>query len=158
MKLNDECRDFVEQLYFDYAEELFRFALRKVKCQEYAEDLLHDVFTIACEKSMELAEHPNTLGWLYKTMNFLILQVQCEGEKEVVSLDECRNIASGAASIPLEIMLPAEMSETERSIFRMRFEHRLSYNDIAGQLHMTAVNCRTIVLRTINRYWRGEDN
>lgn len=151
MKLNEKCRDFVERLYLAYADKLYRYAFRRVKSEECAKDLLQDVFILACEKSEELMEHPNYLGWLYKAMNFLILQIQCNAGKDIVPLEECRNIASGPVSIPLEMILPFELSEVERKIFLMRFEQRLSYNDIARQLHLTAVNCRTIVFRAIVR-------
>ena len=156
MKMDKNRQDFVEQLYCDYADKLFLFALRKVKNEDCAEDLLQDVFMIACENSRKLMEHPNRPVWLYKTMNFLILQIQCDLYKENIPLEECKNIASGSPLISLEIMLPSEISETERKIFLMRFEQQLPYSDIAQQLHMTAVNCRTIVSRIIGRCRAGK--
>jgi RNA polymerase sigma factor (sigma-70 family) len=144
-------KNFIEQLYIQYANTIQQYALRKLKNQEIANDLLQEVFVLSCVKVAELQAHPNKIGWLYKTANTLIMRVQCDRTLNTLSLDEYADLPAEPYNPPLDLLLPITLSDTERKILVLRFEGKLSFNDIGKQLGLSAGNCRVILSRTLKK-------
>ena len=143
--------NFIEQLYLEYANALRCHALKKLQNTEIASDLLQEVFVLACAKASELQAHPNKIGWLYKTMNILIMRVQNDPMSYILQLEEFDYVPAEPYNPPLDVLLPITLSDTERKILVLRFEDNLSFNDIGKQLGLSVGNCRVILSRTLKK-------
>lgn len=72
--MNEEKRAFLEKLFKEYSERLFRSAYKKTNNKETAMDIMFETFLTAAEKIDTVYDHPNKGGWLYSTLNNKILE------------------------------------------------------------------------------------
>lgn len=144
-------RNHIEALFRMHYTLLTRLALRKSANKEQAEELVQSVFMIACIKSTELLHHPNPIGWLVKTMQFLILKAQQAKSHESVSLDECYTEPASVMELPLETLFPPTLTQHEKLALHMRIADCASYQDIAATLDLSEANCRKVVSRALKK-------
>lgn len=60
-------------LYRLNASKMVRYAYAQLRRMEIAEELVEDAFVMLLRKQDQVAEHPNPSGWLWKTLQHLIL-------------------------------------------------------------------------------------
>ena len=149
--MSQDERNHIESLYRANYAMLTQLAIRRSASKEQAEELVQSVFMLACVKSTELLHHPNPVGWLVKTMQFLILKMQQAKQCEAVSLDECYAEPAAAMELPLESLFPQTLTQHEKLALQMWMTDRASYQDISTTLGLSEANCRKIVSRAVQK-------
>ena len=94
-----ELRQLVDSLYREQFKNLVEKARRSGCSQDYAEDIVQEVFQIAVEKAAELYVSENRIGWLVKTLrnrigqNFRAMQYaqRLKAEMEKLHSDRYEN-------------------------------------------------------------------
>ena len=141
----------IKKLFREQYTTMMQLTLRRLANKEQAEELVQSVFLLACIKSESFFEHPNPVGWLMKTMHFLILKANQNKYQPNMSLDECYFMASTELEIPLDSLLPNTLTDQERKVLLMRFNERSSYCDISVVTGLTEANCRKIASRALKK-------
>lgn len=149
--MSQDERNHIESLYRANYAMLTQLALRKTANKEQANELVQSVFMLACVKSTELLHHPNPIGWLVKTMQFLILKMQQAKQCEAVSLDECYTEPAATMELPLESLFPQTLTQHEKLALQMRITDQASYQDISTALGLSESNCRKIISRAVKK-------
>lgn len=141
---------FLQSLYEKYYEKMIRFSYRLVGTVESAQDLVQETFLLALYNQNKLSNHPNPEGWLMKTLKNLILNEQRRVQNHIeIPLDAVVNMLSKAQDLPLESVLPKQLSKEEREILIWRFERQMDYREIAERLGISEAGCRSRVFRAI---------
>lgn len=144
--MTEAPNDFLTQLYIDYSDQLRSFALAHFPQKDLSEDLVHEVFAIACVKQQELMNSPNQRGWLTKTLKYVICNHYRKQETELrtifryVHAYKDRAISSDALVFE---QLYADIANTEEYILlKERVIDELSYRELAAKYKITIPNCR----------------
>ncbi|MCD8090697.1 MAG: sigma-70 family RNA polymerase sigma factor [Clostridiales bacterium] len=72
--MDSEKRAFLEKLYNDYSERLYAYVYCRTGDYDLSIDIVLETYLTAAEKIDEVYDHPNRLGWLYKTVKFKTLE------------------------------------------------------------------------------------
>lgn len=143
---------FLQSLYEKQYEKMMRFSYRMVGTVEGAQDLVQETFLIALYNQDKLFGHPNPEGWLMKTLRNRILNEQRRVQNHMeIPLDTVVNMLSKEQDLPLESVLPKQLSKEEREILIWRFERQMDYRDIADRLGISEAGCRSRVSRAVAR-------
>lgn len=144
-------RNYIEILFRTHYTMLLQLALRKTEKKDLAEEFVQSVFVVACIKSAELLRHPNPVGWLVKTMQFLMLKAKRAESHIAAYQTEYYPEPTVMIDPSLEILLPKSLTGHEVIALRMRVEDQASYRDIAATLGLSEVNCRKIISRALKK-------
>lgn len=119
-----------------------------------AEDLTEEVFTVLWSKRKELRTHPYLSGWLYKTMYNMIKNEtrRAKYHMELPLSTFSERLETLPEPEPLENFLPPELKAGDRQILILYFEKELSYSEIASELGISVLGCRTRLFRAKRRY------
>ena len=119
-----------------------------------AEDLVNETFLILWSKRARLRKHPDINGWLYITLKNLIYNETrlSKYQKETPLIYETDTSVSEEQEVSLSDLLPRELSAQERQILVMHFEEELSYEEMAQQLGISILACRTRLCRSKAHY------
>ena len=119
-----------------------QLAYRKLGDPQQAEDLVQEVFLLACRKIDIVEGHANQAAWLYNALNKLILREQQRAyHSREFPLDTIAELGHTDGE-PLEHLLPSALSGKERELLCLRLELGLSHQEIARQIGMTEEACR----------------
>lgn len=150
---------FLQQIYNEYADNLYRYALSRLKhSSNDAADCVQQVFLAATEKEDRLKTHPNIGGWLMKTMNHYLhqhYQRQCvhplplsvtEAELVFFNADD---IFSNTELSAYKQSILASLSEQERALYILFYENAVPIKDIAvgARVSEMAIKMRLYRLR-----------
>ena len=145
-------RDWVRSLYDQYAPDLYRLARHRLRDPDLAHDLVQEVFLTLVAKAPEVRDHPKPIAWLLKTMEYKLLQEFDRQERKRnreapdTELDWLADSYDpGAHSI--EEILPAQLTEKERTVLKLIYEEGLSYREAALRLGVPPATCGTWVHR-----------
>lgn len=143
---------FLQSLYEKQYEKMLRFAYRMAGTAEDAQDLVQETFLLALFSQDKLSGHPNPEGWLMKTLRNLALNERRRVQAHAaVPLDSVADLLGREPELPLELMLPGQLSREDREILIWRFERRMEYREIADRLGISEAGCRSRVSRAIAR-------
>lgn len=144
-------RNYIEMLFRTQYTMLLQLALRKTENKDLAEELVQSVFVVACIKSSELLHHPNPVGWLVKTMQFLMLKAKKAECRISAYQTEYYQEPTVMIEPSLELLLPESLTRHEVIALRLRIEDHASHRDIAATLGLSEVNCRKIISRALKK-------
>jgi RNA polymerase sigma-70 factor (ECF subfamily) len=149
------------QLYDRYARKLTWFCQRMVQSKEHAEDLVHETF-------IKIIEHPKAFDrghkfstWIYTIANNLclnsirnqsnrekLLEVNYEAPQVVFS-----QTGIDAAKLKTKINdLFQYLSEKEKAVFVLRFEHELSIKEIAEILTIPEGSVKSCLFYLLKKF------
>ena len=139
-------------LYQENAGKMLRYAAAQLRNQPVAEELVEDAFVRLLQRKEDLVGHPNLNGWLWKTLQHLILtEVRLAKYHREVPLDPaCQTPAPDLDSGRLEDVLPQGLTPGEREVLLLFYEEGLSHQEMARRLGISEMNSRTRLFRARN--------
>lgn len=148
---------WVQKLYLEKSEMLYKIAARRLGSESRAEDLVQEVFLALIAKVDQVRGHPNPTGWLVKALNYLILQeadkVKYQMAHEIeLKYEMVADIPAPENDVPLQENLPSQLTDHEREILLLYYEEQLSHEEIATRLHINAVTSRVRLARAKQHY------
>lgn len=149
-----EQNEWFDQLYRENSSRLFKQAFYVLRDWHLAEDLVEETFLILLYKQNQLADHPNIAGWLSQTLKNLIYDEMKSAKHrlEIPLNPDVNASAPDTYHLPLDHLLPKGLLPKEREILILLFEEQLSYEEIAQQLGISVLNCRTRAFRAKAHY------
>lgn len=141
--------DFIEPLYKEEHERLFKVAYRKTKDRELARDLVQDVFLLAIFKQAKLMQHPKPGAWLMHTLQNLIMNELRSPFRKDMPLDEATEVPARTVFESLDGLLPTQLQAKEREILIWRFEQNMSYTEMSNRLGVSEDLCRKWVSQAV---------
>lgn len=130
---------------------MLQIAYRKLGNQRITEELVQETFLSACAKIDRLSRHPNPAGWLYVTLNQLLMNELRKAYRNDISLEDQSCFAAQEYTHPLEDSLPPGLKPKEKEIILLRFEQQRSYAEIADMLGLSQTACRKLLSRALER-------
>lgn len=140
-------------LYQRNAPRLFAYALRQLRDRGLAEELVEEAFVRLLQQREALAGHPNLEGWLWKTLQHLILtELRAARNRMEVPLEQDFDMAAPhREEEDLSDCLPEGLTPRERQILLLYYEEELSHEEIARRLGISELNSRTRLFRARGR-------
>ena len=140
------------ELYQENASKMLRYASYQLRNQSVAEELVEESFVRMLQRREELTGHPNLAGWLWKTLQHLILtEVKLAKYHREVPLDPALNAAAPEPEEDdLSGVLPEGLSEGEREVLVLFYQEELSHQEMAARLGISEMNSRTRLFRAKN--------
>lgn len=143
---------------------LLKIANGLVQNQSTAEELVEEAFLTLWSKRKRLQEHPAPVRWLIKTLRYLIRNelrlAKYRMEVPLDSVPEPWELPKEPGS--LSDYLPKALSPKERQILILYFDQELEYAEIARQLGISILGCRTRLFRAKEHYrkliQKGKEN
>ena len=140
-------------LYRLNAPKMVRYAYAQLRRMEIAEELVEDAFVLLLRKQAEVVDHPNPAGWLWKTLQHLILtEVRAARNRMEVQMEQDFDLAAPQhEEDALTDCLPEGLTPREREILLLYYEDELSHEEIARKLGISELNSRTRLFRARGR-------
>lgn len=157
-------REWFDDLYRQNYLLLLKIANGLLRNRSTAEELVEEAFLILWSKRKRLREHPAPVNWLVKTLRYLIRN---ESRLAKYRMEVLLDTVPEPWELPAEPdsladYLPKELSQKERRILILYFEQELEYAEIAQQLGISVLGCRTRLFRAKEHYrkivQRDEEN
>lgn len=146
-------KHFIEELYNAEYEKMFRFAyhiLNILNNTESAKDMVQETFLLALFHQEDLIAHPKPEGWLMLTLRNLVLnELRRKRVTAEVPIESIVELGQEDQILPVESLLPKQLSESERTILLWRYRDKMEYSEIAAALGITESSCRSRISRTI---------
>ena len=144
---------FLNDLFLREYPNLYRYALRLAGDEERAKDLVQETFMAALFHQEELLRHPAPEGWLKKAaLNLIRNQRRKQARYAAVPLEELpAHLLAREDAGPLDEILPAALSQEDRTLLIWRFEEQLDYPTIARRLGISQDSARARVSRAVRR-------
>ena len=139
-------------LYRLNAPKMVRYAYAQLRRMEIAEELVEDAFVMLLRKQDQVAEHPNPSGWLWKTLQHLILtEVRLAKYHREIPLEDADTWAAPeAAEEDLAENLPDGLSDGEREVLLLFYQEGCTHQEMARRLGISEMNSRTRLFRAKN--------
>ena len=139
-------------LYRLNAPKMVRYAYAQLRRMEIAEELVEDAFVMLLRKQDQVAEHPNPSGWLWKTLQHLILtELRAARNRMEVPLEQDFDLAAPHREEALSDCLPEGLTPRERQILLLYCEEELGREVVARRLGISELNSRTRLFRARGR-------
>ncbi len=147
--------EWVDAAMREHESALFRYAVRITGDAELARDATQDVFLRLCkENSAEL--NGRLRPWLYRVCRNRAIELR---RKESRMQSTCESVCAGSAdrsgdpamaaekveTTSQVARLVSELAATQQEVIRLRFEHGLSYKEIAAVLDLTVSNVGVLI-------------
>lgn len=147
--LETDLTQWFTALYERNALNMVRYAAYQLRSPALAEELVSEAFVRLLQHQEELQTHPNPAGWLWKTLQHLILtEVKLAKYHREVPLEDAARFSSPETETEhLADVLPEGLSPREREILLLFFEEELTHQEIALRLGISEVNSRTRLFR-----------
>ena len=134
-------------LYQGNAPKMFAYALRQLRNRSLAEELVEEAFVRLLQQKEGLGDHPSLEGWLWKTLQHLILtEVRLAKYHREVPLEDANTWAAQEEErSELAEALPDGLSKSEREVLLLFYEEECSHQEIARRLGVhTSTVSRTL--------------
>lgn len=140
-------------LYEQNAAKMLRYATYQLRNHAVAEELVEEAFVRLLQRWGDLTEHPNLPGWLWKTLQHLILtEVKLAHYHREIPLDPALSPAAPTVvDEPLTDALPEGLTQWERDVLLLFYEEELSHKEMALRLGISEMNSRTRLFRAKTR-------
>ncbi|MGJ1387693.1 RNA polymerase sigma factor [Sphingobacterium spiritivorum] len=136
------------QIYDRYKQLLYVHALKKLRSEAEAEDIIHDLFATLWNNRETFELKSNLMGYLYTAVRNRIFKLLAHKDIEsayIASFHEVAEQAGNMADHRVRENQMMEMIEAEiaalpakmREIFELSRKQHLSHKEIAGQLHIS---------------------
>ena len=135
------------ELYRGNAPRMFAYALRQLRDRPLAEELVEEAFV-----RDSLTDHPALEGWLWKTLQHLILtEVRLAKYHREIPLEDADTWAAPeTAEEDLAENLPDGLSDGEREVLLLFYQEGCTHQEIARRLGISEMNSRTRLFRAKN--------
>lgn len=90
-RMTQEDENLFSKLYNQHYSKIYLYVYSYIKDENIANDIVSDIFILACEKFDQIKLHPNQMGWLYLTAQNKIKEFFRRMDEIPVSLDEESN-------------------------------------------------------------------
>ena len=139
-------------LYQENAGKMLRYAAAQLRNQPVAEELVEDAFVRLLQRKEDLVGHPNLNGWLWKTLQHLILtEVRLAKYHREIPLEDANVWAAPeAAEEDLAENLPDGLSDGEREVLLLFYQEGCTHQEMARRLGISEMNSRTRLFRAKN--------
>lgn len=154
-----EDRDeLIKRLFEKEYERLIKKAYRLSGDIYRAQDLVQETFLFALVHYLELTTHPNPGAWLSTVLFNLAMNDRRRWDNaRSVSLEEMGDIFPAEPMDTLLEIMPKELRKDEKQMLVLRFEHKLSYLEIAEKLGISEAASRTRMSRLMKKMQRYFD-
>lgn len=137
-----------DKLYRDNADRMYKIANAIIGNAEQSKDLVNDAFLNLLIKWDSLYTHPNLPAWLTVTVKNLAFDELKTGRRRYeMIVDDMSAIPVEDEPVTLDHILPKSMSPKERAILTMRYEQRLTCEEIAAELGISTSACKMRLAR-----------
>lgn len=137
-----------KSLYNILYDRFFRIAIYYLKKEEWAQEVVLDVFFTLWNKRFELSNISNFDNYCFILLKNASLNYLSKHKKEIISLDQEVELSS-TSETPEEILLNEELLQIYinaleelppkcREVFILIREQKLSYKEVADQLHISS--------------------
>lgn len=136
------------EFYIENYPRLVRHAYRLISNRWDAEELADEALLIFYQKSQaETIQNPN--AYLKRIIsNVLGNYFKSKKREQAISIETLHELSgTDCFSLSLSDCLPAGLSASEREILILRIEKKLSYTEIAEELNLEEVSCRSRLFR-----------
>lgn len=154
-----------DNLFHDFYKEKFslihRYLFVLMNQNDAAEEMAQEVFYMAYEKWDELQNHPNIMGWLYKTAQNLSKNYNRKSDNRVVSLEDCVEYSvphfeeNAYKDVDLLLSMSQTLDEEENQLMMWHYYGGYSIAEIAQHLGTSESNLRVRFFR-IRKKMRGQ--
>lgn len=140
------------ELYRGNAPRMFAYALRQLRDRSLAEELVEEAFVRLLQQWDSLTDHPALEGWLWKTLQHLILtEVRLAKYHREIPLEDANVWAAPeAAEEDLAENLPDGLSDGEREVLLLFYQEGCTHQEMARRLGISEMNSRTRLFRAKN--------
>jgi RNA polymerase sigma factor (sigma-70 family) len=159
----DGSRDSISRIYFECFDLLFNYGLKHTKDRQIVEDAIQNLFSYLLKVRKTLGPVNNIVGYLVKSLrNQLLSDLKCQGRH--LFTDKIPEDSFNYFSSPEQIIIENENDEHINKVIRccidgltskqqeilfLRFDHGLSYEEIAAITGLTIESCHTTIYRTV---------
>lgn len=135
------------QLYSENYIFLLQYIKKRVGNLTIAEDIVQDTFFEAYKKKVYFLEHPNPIGWLFKTAKYRILGYEKQNRvRKTVELAEWNEemfyFEEAYGLVELSLVLELILEEAEVELFDLLYFKCLSIKETADILNLTESNIK----------------
>ncbi|MDQ0189814.1 RNA polymerase sigma factor [Alicyclobacillus cycloheptanicus] len=159
--MNSEARDGVEQLFDQYKNEVFRYALYLLKNRDDAQDVVQEVFLRAYKSWDRFREESSHRTWLFRIAHNYIHDIIRRKKTQYRYLKDLGSElrVSRTLESKLEMLdLISTLSIQHQQVLLLRFVEDLSAEDIARIFGWTAAKVRTIQHRALKQLRMAVDD
>lgn len=143
---------FFHDLYQANYRKMIKLAYRLVGSMETACDLVQETFLLALFQQETLACHASPEGWLMITLKNLAMNERRRFNRHpTLPLYLFETLPGEPPPMPLEHVLPSQLSQEDREILLWRFEQNMEYLEMADRLGIAESSCRSRVSRAVAR-------
>jgi len=142
----------INQLYLAYKSDLQCFVRATIKNESAVEDIVHEVYAEAVKKYEILQDHPNPVGWLYRTAGYKIKEYFRRLKQiEEISIEEDTVVGGtveddyAARELCRTLTEPLDPAETQR--FRRYFLWGYTVEELARAEGVTVNYMRVMLSR-----------
>lgn len=133
----ESVQDWFNAIYKEHYKRLLKTAVRIVKDQELAEDIVQNTFETLLLNYEKVRGYENIWGWLSRTLaNKAMNEITRASNKREVSIETGHIPAANDPYEPDDLLsvMPPGLSEEDRRILYLRFEMGLHHAEIAEEL------------------------
>lgn len=150
--MNRKQHELIVSLHNDCFERMRSIVYRKTGDICLAEEIAQETFLVAIIKVDDLMGHEKPEGWLFKTLNNIILrEMDRVYRRTECPLDGAMELLYHEDDIPFELMLPKELSSYDKEMLILRLDKQWSYEQIADYRGITQAACRKQMSRAVAR-------
>lgn len=145
-----EDENFFCDLYGANYKKLYRYVQKLVRDDSQAEDIVQEVYCIACHKREKLMIHENPIGWLYKAAQYKVYQYWLAAGKVIVGLEkvpETFREADCYGMAELQATIKTVLTEEELKVLYQYYLGGYSGREIAAELGITESCFKVRILR-----------
>lgn len=127
-----EQAEFLDRQHRKYYDRLWGYVYRRVGDYDLTEGVIQQVFLIACVRVAAIQSHPNLIGWLYKTAQYVIEHEKGRPYRDLeVPEDDMDQYIFRDDGAAIRELLPDALSDKDREILLLKFEKKMDHLDIA---------------------------
>ena len=139
-------------LYASMYDVLYQKTMLRYRDPDFAEDVIHETFAIACAECPRLLEHPCPEGWLLVTARHVAERKHRLRDYHVLPLNDADRLPSNRPDDPVDLLEPdvlyADLARTEEfQLVRELAEGQLTRGEAAAKQGITEVAYRKRVQR-----------
>lgn len=149
-----------KQIYDRYSGPLFLFAIRKLKNEQDAKDVVQEIFVVLWKKHRELDLHSSLSSYLYKSVHNRALNIFVHRKYQTAYIRSFEDYLEKYAQDADELLMEKELTdiidheirllpEKMREVFLLSRKEQMSHREIAEQLGISEQTVKTQVKRAL---------
>ena len=155
--------DSFSKIYDQYADALYRFGMHFSKDKDFIKDCIHDLFLDLFKYRNKLSMTDSIRFYLVRSLRRKIHQAKIKAiplnyDKNIISFNDNQVLAFEDSIIAIETEVEntrvlkkamKKLTDKQREGLSLKFEHNLTYPEIAEILDMTVESARTSIYRAL---------